>query len=84
MFFGVDGGYTLREFKKFFKIEMEENPERYTFNKPPKSEIASKSALDKIRKGAEGEGPIFADVDQDRLNMLASLRDSIDRVAPRV
>ena len=30
MFFDKDGGYTLREFKKIYKIEMLENPERYT------------------------------------------------------
>jgi len=30
MYFGKDGGYTLREFKKWYKLEMEENPERYT------------------------------------------------------
>ena len=30
LYFGKDGGYTLREFKKWYKLEMEENPERYT------------------------------------------------------
>ena len=29
LFYGKDGGYTLREFKKIYKIEVEENPEKY-------------------------------------------------------
>lgn len=31
LYFEKDGGYTLREFKKWHKLELEENPERYTF-----------------------------------------------------
>ena len=29
LFFNKDGGYSLRKFKKIFKREMEENPDRY-------------------------------------------------------
>ena len=41
MYFEKDGGYTLREFKKIMKIEIEENPERYTIqsSKDSKTEI---------------------------------------------
>lgn len=31
-YFGKDGGYSIRELKKIYKIEMEENPERYTLD----------------------------------------------------
>lgn len=87
LFFGKDGGYTLREFKKWFKIEMEEYPERYTFASPNDETFSAEKEhkeLEKIRKSAEGEGPIFADIDQERLTMLADLRDTLDKVVPKV
>ena len=34
MYFEKDGGYTLRELKRIYKLEMEENPERYTLELP--------------------------------------------------
>ena len=68
LYFGKDGGYTLREFKKWYKLEMEENPERYTLNYPAdQTGKAGSKDLEKLRKSVEKEGPIFPEVDQDRL-----------------
>lgn len=30
MYFEKDGGYTIKEFKRIMKVELEEHPERYT------------------------------------------------------
>jgi len=32
MYFGKDGGYTIKEFKRIMKTELEEHPERYTLD----------------------------------------------------
>ncbi len=51
MYFEKDGGYTLREFKKIMKIEIEENPERYTIQS--REDTKEKKDLDKVRNEAE-------------------------------
>jgi len=68
MYFEKDGGYTLREFKKIMKIEIEENPERYTIQSP--NDRKKQNNLDKVRNEAESQGPIFFDMPQERLDLI--------------
>jgi len=34
LYLGKDGGYSLRKFKRIFKREMEENPDKYLILRP--------------------------------------------------
>ena len=49
--FEREGSFTLREFKKLFKYEMEENPERYTLELPDDDEFGP--SPEKLRKARD-------------------------------
>ena len=88
--FGKDGGYTLREFKKIMKIEMDEHPERYIIKsgekeESPETKIAKiKRDLDKARKTAEKEGPLFLEMSKSRSAEIQTLRDKLDSHVPQL
>jgi len=64
------------------KLEIEENPDRYTINTNRESNEDEKKELEKIRQEAEGEGPIFFEMPKERLDMLTSLKKELDTMVP--
>ena len=86
MYFQKDGGYSLREFKKFYKIEMEEHPERYTLAPPSDNEdekVTHRAAVKAAYKTALGDGPII-DMAADRTEEIKQLREELDSYIPKI
>jgi hypothetical protein len=79
MYFDKDGGYTLRELKRIFKMEMEENGERYTLALDDDREEKKKNEdkAKKAYKNAMKEGPSFGE-QEDRNEEIRELREKLD------
>ena len=85
MYFEKDGGYNLRELKRIYKIEMEENPERYTLQlDEDKEALKAKEVKQKeAYNSAVAQGPIF-DMPEDRTAEIAELREKLDLYIPKI
>jgi len=85
LYFGKNGGYTLRELKRIYKIEMEENPERYTveLEENKKAAKAKEAKQKQAYNAAVAEGPIF-DMPEDRTAEIAELREKLDLYIPKI
>ena len=85
LYFGKNGGYTLRELKRIYKIEMEENPERYTveLEENKKAAKAKETKQKQAYSAAVAEGPIF-DMPEDRTAEIAELREKLDLYIPKI
>ena len=87
MYFGKDGGYSIRELKRMYKTEIEENPERYMLDFSVDIDEAERKAAEeasgKIYNDAVAEGPIF-DVTEDKTEELKELRKELDEYIPKL
>lgn len=64
------------------KLEIEENPDRYTINTNRESTDDEKKELERIRQEAEVQGPIFFEMPKERLDLLTSLKKELDTLVP--
>jgi len=86
MYFDKDGGYTLREFKRIFKIEMEENPDRYTLRDPKAAQdsLELSKDVDEARKRAIQSGAQLFEIDAERQDEIRQLREQLDAYTPKL
>ena len=84
-YFEKDGGYTLKEFKRIFKTEIEENPDRYIIesNDQDIDEILEKE-MAQAYKQAEAEGPMLVQNDADISAEHRALKDKINELVPQI
>lgn len=77
MYFGKDGGYTLREFKRIYKIEMLENPDRYTLidRQAEKESLALTEEVEEAKKRAIASGAQLFDIDAERQEEIRLLKE---------
>jgi len=86
LYFSKDGGYTLREFKKWHKTELEENPERYSYltKSDKKRRQVEKQELERIRKRGERSDDPEIRVNSQRIEMLSTLKKGLDKLIPHL
>ena len=76
---------SLRELKRIMKIELKENPERWTYNVPDpenRQAMRDQKALDAYTN-AKAEGPILP-MTQDRTAEVKILREKLDAYMPKL
>ena len=79
IYLNKDGGYTLRKFKRIFKREMAEFPDRYEILKPVNEAEQSESSSD-VEEDAEAEGAVAVEGENEKVVPEIAKSDSGDEV----